>query len=396
MCGRLLLGFLRFDVIEVVGEEDVPHCPVQRGAVRRPRRELAADVGQLPDRHGGRSEVGQHDARRLGPHLCEIDDVDVPAELDEGTVALRREHDQPCRSGEAGLCGRIRIGRIRGLTPGEDAPRQVLPLIRVRVSEAAHALTAAHHHVALHVGAVPPERDQALHGAVRVDAVGVVGGEVGHVTESRGRDHLRLHGLRRPRRYPDELTADRAEEGPGGLLQVTGRAARGDDPLAVRRPRHVVVHRRRGREPGRRATPGRRLHDVAAVRVVPRRVADPLAVARPLRMKFADIGVGQALCLALGEVPDPETVERREDDLVTVRRDCRAPDLACRHHGGGVDLVVELDLGADAQLNLGLEGDLDGFAAVHGHVPDLAAVRDDDRRAVRQEAVAGQNVERRP
>ena len=135
---------------------------------------------------------------------------------------------------------------------------------------------------------------------------------------------------------------------------------------------------------------------MAAVRVVPRCVCDPLPVRRPLRVELADVGAGQASGLAVGQVLRPQAVEGGEGDALAARGRHRRADLAGDDHGGGIDLIGELHLGADPQLHLGLEGNLDGVTAVHRDAPDLAAVRDDDRRPVGDEGVAGQEVQRRP
>ena len=182
----LLFGLFRLDVVEIVREEDVAHRPVQRRAVRRPRGELAADIGQLP--HGDRRgpQVGEHDAGRRRPHLGQFDDEDVLPELDEGAVTLGRKDDEAGGLWQPRLGWRVDVRRIGALAPWVYPPRQVLPLVGVRVCHSRDALAPAHHQVALDVGAVPAERDQPFDRTVGVDPVGIVRREVRDVTRAGG------------------------------------------------------------------------------------------------------------------------------------------------------------------------------------------------------------------
>ena len=111
-------------------------------------------------------------------------------------------------------------------------------------------------------------------------------------------------------------------------------------------------------------------------------------------MELANAGIGQPTCLAVGQVLQPQAVKRGKHDLAAVRRSHRAPDLSRSHHLGGIDLVRELHLWADRELHRNLERNLGRFSPGRGHVPDLAAVGDDDRSAIRRERVSRQQIER--
>jgi hypothetical protein len=362
---------------------------VHLAAVAAPGGELPADVGHLPHRHGRAGEAGHRDLGYRPAHERNGQGEEVRAHLGQGHAPVGRDEDQPGGPGLRSLFQRARAGRAG--RHGADPARQEDRLL-VRVT---HTGRRRPHdaQVLPDVGPVPPERDQPLRGAVRVDPRRVAG-EVGHVAVRGGRDDGRLAALGR---HPDEGGPQRAREEPGRLLQVARRGPGRYEALAIGRPGDVGVERRGAGELHRSRPAGRlRPHDVPAPRVVPGDPGQRASVRRPGRMVFPHLRRGDPSRRPVREVLHPEAPERRERHAAAVGRDDRVSDLLGRDRRGRVHPVVEPDLGPDVERHLRLERDPCRRRAVQRHAPDLAAIGRHDGAAVGRERVARQHVHRGP
>ena len=341
--------------VEVVDDVRVADRPVDLAAVVAPRRELAADLGELAGGDGRVFGVADVDRGDLAADERDGDRVEVVVDAGERLVAARGHGDE----GRGGWGGGPRRAR------------------------------AHHAHVLLAVGAVPAERDEAVARVVGEDAVGA-GCEVVVAVARRGDD-----GGGAPRgRDPDEVVGAAGDAPDQGLVVGAAGTAHRDDAVAVGRPDGGVVEGGGGGEAGGVAAVCVDAVDVATGGVVPGGVGDVLAVGRPGGHVLVGLRLGEPFGRPAGPVHDVHAGEQREGDAVAAWRRHRVPHLLGDKGLGVFDAVVEIDLRADRHVDIDAEGDGRGVGAVDGDAPQAAAVVGDYGIRVRREGHAGIGVAR--
>ena len=163
------------------------------------------------------------------------------------------------------------------------------------------------------IGAVVAHRDQAL-GRRQVDSIGLAG-EVGPARAASGADD---GGVAPFGGNPDEV--EHRSGTMGRFHSCLSRGSQGNDSLAVGRPDRIAVERAGAREPlGLALAVGGPLPDVAALGR-PAHVRQCLAIGRPARVKLPRVGGREPPRLAVGQVQHVKLRQRREGQVLAVRR----------------------------------------------------------------------------